>query len=459
MTAETKKIEKMSVQELTVITTVNMMGSGVIMLPAKLAQVGTESIFSWLVTLTGAICLAYGFARCGMFVQNSSNGMGGYADVAFGKDGNFMANFSYGVASVIGNVAMAVAAVSYGAVCFDQTLTVQQTTMWTMILVTVTTIANFWGPKITGIISYVSVWGAIIPVAVLAVIGWFWFSGSMYVHSWNPHHYGFFTALSSSIPITLWAFIGLESAAANADVVDNPQKNVPIAVVCGTAIAGITYILSTNVMAGIVSNADLVKSTAPFGLTFALMFNPFIGKVVMALMALACVGSLFGWEFTAAEVFRSSANAGYFPKVFKKVNKYGAPIQGLIILLIVQLIMALGTMSANLNKQFNQLVNMAIILHVVPYVLCMASVKVIQLKAGQTDKRARVADVIAFIAGIYSLYSMYSAGPDSMLFGALFAFFGWTLWGLIAGRYLVKEQAPDTDDNNDVDIDIACEEN
>lgn len=36
--------KKMTVVQLTIITAVNMMGSGIIMLPSKLAQVGTMSV-------------------------------------------------------------------------------------------------------------------------------------------------------------------------------------------------------------------------------------------------------------------------------------------------------------------------------------------------------------------------------------------------------------------------------
>ena len=45
---------KMSVTQLTLLTALNMMGSGIIMLPTKLAQVGTFSVVSWLVTVTGS---------------------------------------------------------------------------------------------------------------------------------------------------------------------------------------------------------------------------------------------------------------------------------------------------------------------------------------------------------------------------------------------------------------------
>lgn len=56
----------------------------------------------------------------------------------------------------------------------------------------------------------------------------------MYINAWNPHNVPTFEAISVSISMTLWAFLGLESACANTDVVENPEKNVPIAVLGGT---------------------------------------------------------------------------------------------------------------------------------------------------------------------------------------------------------------------------------
>ena len=101
---------KMGVVQLTILTMVNMMGSGIIMLPTKLAQVGTISILSWLVTAGGSLALAYAFAKCGRFSKNPG-GMGGYAEYAFGKSGNFIANYTYAVSLVIANIAIAITAV------------------------------------------------------------------------------------------------------------------------------------------------------------------------------------------------------------------------------------------------------------------------------------------------------------------------------------------------------------
>jgi len=44
-----KPKSKMGVLQLTFFTAINMMVSGIIMLPARLAQVGTVSTLSWLV--------------------------------------------------------------------------------------------------------------------------------------------------------------------------------------------------------------------------------------------------------------------------------------------------------------------------------------------------------------------------------------------------------------------------
>ena len=47
---------KMNVWQLTILTAVNMMGSGIIMLPSNLAEFGGISIVSWLVTAVGSMC-------------------------------------------------------------------------------------------------------------------------------------------------------------------------------------------------------------------------------------------------------------------------------------------------------------------------------------------------------------------------------------------------------------------
>ncbi len=226
--------------------------------------------------------------------------------------------------------------------------------------------------------------------------------------------------------MTLWAFLGLESACANTDVVENPERNVPIAVLGGTLGAAVIYIVSTNVIAGIVPNMELANSTAPFGLAFAQMFTP--------------AASLLGWQFTIAQVFKSSSDEGYFPKIFSRVTKVDAPVQGMLTIVIIQSGLALMTISPSLNSQFNVLVNLAVVTNIIPYILSMAALVIIQKVANVPPSKAKVANFVAFVGAMYSFYALYSSGEEAMLYGSIVTFLGWTLYGLVSPRFELKNK-------------------
>lgn len=428
------KNNKIGVVQLTILTMVNMMGSGIIMLPTKLAEIGTISIISWLVTAVGSTALAYAFAQCGMF-SKKSGGMGGYAEYSFGKAGNFMANYTYGVSLVIANTAIAISAVGYGSELLGTTLSPLSIALWTIFTLWLATVLNFGGARITGNISSFTIWGVIIPVVGLCIVGWYWFDGSLYINSWNPQNVPTFEAIGVSISMTLWAFLGLESACANADAVENPEKNVPIAVLGGTIGAAVIYIISTNVIAGIVPNMDLAQSTAPFGLAFAHMFNETVGKVIMGLMVMSCFGSLLGWQFTIAQVFKSSAEEGYFPAFFKKVTSKDAPIIGMVTITAIQTLLSLLTISPSLNKQFNVLVDLAVVTNVIPYLLSMAALAVLLKVENVPTRKYKTTVFVAFIGSIYSIYALYAAGEQAMLYGSIATFIGWTLYGFVSYKF------------------------
>ncbi|KQN42093.1 putrescine-ornithine antiporter [Pseudomonas sp. Leaf48] len=430
--------KKMTVGQLTMLTAVNMLGSGIILLPTKLAEVGGISILSWLITATGSLALAYAFARCGM-LSRKTGGMGGYAEYTFGKAGNYITNYTYGLSLLIANVAISITAVGYIQVLLDVKLDPLQVGLATIALLWITTFANFGGANITGRIGAVTVWGVIAPVVLVSTIGWFWFDSSVYAAGWNPHNMGMLEAAGASVAITLWAFLGLESACANTDAVENPERNVPIAVLGGTLGAAVIYIVSTNVIAGIIDNPELAASTAPFGLVFAKMFNPMIGNIVMAAMVLACVGSLLGWQFTIAQVYKSSADTGYFIPIFAKANKAGTPIIGMLVLLAAQTALALLTISPDLSKQFDTLVNLAVVTNLVPYILSMAAIMTMQKVSNVPQSKALATNIIALVAAAYSYLALYSSGAQAVMLGGAATIFGYTMFGFVNNRLIRLE--------------------
>ncbi|WP_241576653.1 putrescine-ornithine antiporter [Rosenbergiella collisarenosi] len=434
----TTKSKKMGVMDLTVLVAVNMMGSGIIMLPASLAETGAISVLSWLVTVVGAMCIAYTFARCGALCRRSG-GMSAYASEAHGKSAFFIASYTYYICLVISCVAIAVSATGYMAPFAPW---IKETPIHTFITVVailvVTMVANFKGPKITGRISNFTVWGIIIPVAGLSVLGWFWFDPAIFSASWNPHGFTTGGAISSGISLTLWAFLGVESAGANSDAVENPERNVPLACLFGTGFAAIVYIASTTVIQGIIPNAELAASNAPFGLVFSTMFNPTIGMIVTGLAVIACIGSLLGWQFTNAQVAKSAADDRLFPTIFSKMSKDDAPIAGMLIMLVLELLLACMTISPNLLKQFNMLLNLAVFINMVPYVLSMTGLQVMLRKSHVSASEYRIASVVSTAAVLYSIYGVYSCGVEAVFGGTIITMVGYIFYGFIAGRE--KEQ-------------------
>jgi putrescine:ornithine antiporter len=426
----------MSMMQLTVVVAVNMMGSGIIMLPTNMAQVGAISLLSWIVTALGSMAIAYGFAQCGIFNQRPG-GMAAYAEDAYGKDGYFVTFLLYFFSLAIGNVAIAISAVGYLAGFFPGMSATPIATCISVIgLIWLTTVANFGGPSITGKIGQVTVWGVIIPVGFLSIIGWFWFSGQTFGEAWNPQGMSLGQGMGSSIALTLWAFLGMESAAQNSDAVENPKRDVPLACMFGTLGAAVVYVLSTTVIQGIVPNAELAKSTGPFALAYAKMFNPTIGSIIMGLAVLACLGSLLGWQFTIGQTAKTAALERLFPTVFSKENRMGAPVAGMIIMGIVQSLMALSTISPTLSEQFSALVNLAVVTNVIPYIISLSALVVIMKNAQVTGGAYTRNVIVMIVAVLYSTYAIYASGKDAVLGGTIVLALTYILYGFLAPRFV-----------------------
>lgn len=434
--------KRMNLIQLTFIVAVNMMGSGIIMLPTNMAKVGAISLLSWIVTALGSMAIAYGFAQAGLFNQRPG-GMSAYAEDAYGKSGYFLVFILYFLSLAIGNVAIGISAVGYLSSFLPALSATPVATCVSLIfLLWLTTVANFGGPSITGRIGSITVWGVIIPVGLLSVFGWFWFSPSTFGAAWNPHGLSLGEGMGSSIALTLWAFLGMESAAQNSAAVENPKRDVPLACLFGTLGAAAIYILSTTVIQGIVPNEELAKSTGPFGLAYAHMFNPFVGSIIMALAVMACLGSLLGWQFTIAQTGKAAADERMFPAFFTKVNRMGAPVTGMIVMAVVQSLLALMTISPTLSEQFAALVNLAVVTNVLPYIIALSALVIMMKSAGVSGSKYAFNVFIVTVAMLYSTYALYASGHSAVMGGMLVTALAFIIWGFLAPRFSGQAGTP-----------------
>lgn len=424
---------KMGVVQLTTVTAINMMGSGIILLPATLAEIGTVSIFAWILASIGATILAYAFAKCGMY-SKKVGGMGGYAEYRFGRLGNFLSNYTYAISLIIANVAIATGVVSYGSYVFGFDLSPMEVCLATIGTLVIAASISLVGPKKFGKFTSLGMTCILLPIIGLLLCGWYFFTPDTYVAAWNPHDMPFYLTMRDSIAVILWAFLGLETACANSDTVENPEKNVPIAVLAGTMIAGVCYMTSTAIIGGLVPHTELVSAGAPFGLAYAAMFGNTVGHMVSAMLVVSCFVSLTAWQFTISEVVREAATIGHFPSYLRKVNRFYAPYMAIGTLVCIQSLLTLSTISPSLLKQFNVLINLAVMVNLIPYLLAMAAVPDLQKAEGISAAKAKLPNMAAIIGGVYSVYAVYGCGWDIILYGTLVTVFGIMIYMLKTAR-------------------------
>jgi len=404
--------KKMGLAMATVLVLVNMVGTGIFLLPVSMASVGSISIFGWVVAGIGAAAIGLMFAMLGA-VKPEAGGPYAYAREALGPYLGFQTNYIYWSANLVGNIAVATTVTGYFAALVPAIGGTGREAIFTIGVVWVATAINIAGPRWVG---FFTGWGtvlAMIPLLAIAVFGWLWFNPQIFFGSWNPHHDSEWNAVSTSAAFALWAFMGVESAAVASDVIENPKRNVPLATMIGLTIAGILYIATCTVLMGIMPAEELAKSSAPFADAAAKVLGP-AGAVVIALCAIFKAGSsLVGWTLTISQSAAAAAKDGLFPKIFGLTDARGVPALNFLITGILMSLIVVATASPSLAKQFNEIIDMAIILTILPYMYTgIAFLKIGKLAGTNRWHHYLVVSIVAVVS-IYCLWVV--AGSDASL--------------------------------------------
>jgi arginine:agmatine antiporter len=167
----------------------------------------------------------------------------------------------------------------------------------------------------------------------------------------------------------------VETAAVVAGVVENPKKNVPIATMGGVLIAATAYVLSSSAIMGIIPNAQLVQSAAPFADAVQVAIGPTAGAIVSFCAAVGCLGSLGGWTLVVGQTAKAAADDGLFPPLFAKVNAAGTPYLGLVLVAAMMTGIVLFTISPTAAAQFGVISSISVIMTLLPYIYTCAALR------------------------------------------------------------------------------------
>jgi APA family basic amino acid/polyamine antiporter len=423
----------------------NMVGSGDYLLPASLAKYGAISILGWVVTAVGAVLLALVFAELGR-AYPQTGGPYAFSRRAFGDFVGFQTAWGYWIATWTSNAALAIGFVSYlddfvPRLAHDRMLAalVAIAAIWVL------TAINAIGVREGGIVQVVTTVIKLIPLGVVAIAGLF-FVHTANFHPFNSSGQSGIDALTAAATLTLFAFVGLESATVAAGDVRDPRRTIPRATVIGTLLAAAVFVLGQIAVLGVIPAAELAHSTAPFADAASVMFGGWAGTLVAVSAVIGTFGALNGWILLQGQVPLAAARDRLFPAVFARTSRSGAPVPGLVISSALMTALILMNYSASLVDQFTSIILLATLSILIPYTYAAAA-HLMLLATGRirAPRRSVVRQsVLASLAFAYTLWAIAGAGAGTVLRGFLLLLAGIPVYVWIR-RSTVPVPAPDAE--------------
>ena len=419
----------------TVLVAGNMIGSGVFLLPATLAAIGSSTLIGWIIASGGALLLAGCFALLAA-IRPTPDGIVDYPAALHPFIG-FANWLLYWLSCWVGSPAVAVAATGYLSFFFPA-LKDPALSVWTTIaIIWLMTLVNLIGARTIARLGALTLIIGLAPILVATALCLLAFDVDTFATGWNVTGKPLIQAVGGSLAPIFWAFLGLESATVAAAVVREPEKNVARAALGGVALAAVVYIGASVAMMGAIPLSTLAASSAPFADAIKILAGPTAGAIIAVCALLKAFGTLGGWLLLAAESSRSGAANGFMPKVFSSRDPARTPVRDLLVTAVLMSIVIASSMSPTLGRQFGVLINISVNLAMISYAFC--ALALLGFAAGIADRGKRLAARVMALAGAaFSVWVMAASDP-AMLAPSLWAFAATVpLYGLVLLARRVK---------------------
>jgi len=396
----------------------NMVGSGIYMLPASLAPYGWNIIPAWGLTIVGSLCLAAVFAGLARLMP-VAGGPYAYVRTAFGPEIAFFIAWAYWISLFVGNGAIAVATISY-LTAFAPGLASHPTlsTLATVLLVWAMTLINLSGTRNAGWVQLITTVLKLLPLlAVVAIAAIALPEGGLSLP--DPHHPEIGpSAITAAATLTLWAFLGLESATVPAGKVADPHRTIPLATFGGTALAGLIYLLACTAVTLLLAPEAAAHSAAPFADVIGRAWGAKAAQIVAAFAMISAIGALNGWILLQGEMPAAMAADGVFPRSLAKLAPNGVPVRAHVLsTLLVTVVLALNASKSTVTL-FTFVALLATTASLFMYLLAAAAA----LKLGAVNRTVAIAGMV------YSLWTLYGAGAEANIWGAVLLVAGAPVW-------------------------------
>ena len=443
MSASAKNGQNLGLVACTALVVGNMVGSGFFIAPAALAPYGATAIIGWGVMSFGAVCLGMVFARLAR-IAPVTGGPYAYTRLGFGKFAGFLIAWGYWISIWVSLPAMAAALVGYlGKLIpalgdhFALRIAIGLGAMWLVAAI------NLRGVKEAGVFQSVTTITKLVPFIAICSFGLFWVDWSTF-ETINPSGKPFLSALAATAPLTMFAFLGIESATVPAGDVVDPKRTIPLATIIGTLIAALIYTVGTTVVMGVMPLETLAQSAAPFADAASLMWGEWAAIMISLAAIVSSLGALNGWTLMLGQVPMAAAKDGAMPAIFGRLSSRGVPAWGLVIsvglatLLVLVEISGTGAMVAF----YNIVVSLATDAAMIPYVFCAVVEGILFITRKPLSRALRIGPFmpVSIVAFVFSMATIFGAGASAGMWALILLLLAAPVWAFLVGHG--KDAAP-----------------
>jgi APA family basic amino acid/polyamine antiporter len=259
-----------------------IIGAGIFGLPSSVfGRLGSYSLFAFLVCALVVILIILCFAEVGSRFD-ATGGPYLYAREAFGSVVGFEVGWLQWLARITAFAANANLLIEY--LPWNGTVS----SLWRVVIITsitlTLTIINIAGVRNSTVFGNLFTIGKLIPLIFFVATGLFFINTANYSFAARPS----FTVFSFSILQLVYAFTGFEMAVIPSGEIENPQRNIPIALLTAIGVIVTLYILIQLVCIGALP--ELANSKKPL----ADASRNMLGAVGAALISAGAIISIIG---------------------------------------------------------------------------------------------------------------------------------------------------------------------
>ncbi len=393
----------------------NIIGAGLFLLPASLAPYGGGSSLGWVWSFAGAMLLAVVFARMAARFPRAG-GPYAYARIAFGETAGFLMAWSYWISCWCSVAAISVALAGSLRVLFPELLAgpwrlaaCSLAAMW------LATAINLIGLRAAGSAQVTTVVMKLLPLLLIGLAALPHIEPARLLPA-ESDAARWWSVAGATAALTLWAFQGLESATIPADQVSDAERLVPRATMVGTVIAALVTMLACSAVIGLVPQADLVRSSAPFADAATILWGSWAGRAFAAVAAISCLGALNGWVLVQGQIPAAAARDGLFPRWFAPAGDTAPPRLAVALSSALATILVLANYSGSLVTIFTASILLSTAAALLPYLMTAAAALRLrhQLRTGAATAATTTTSIIATSAFLFSIWALWGTGLQAL---------------------------------------------